>query len=163
MKHICPNTIAFHSSSFYQVSSSTLAKRAWICCCCTVSSWGAISAFISYFEELFFYWERWLEWLGSPQTAPNYWCKKSAVEILVIADGRSCDWGHHCFTKTCKNKRGGKSNTPVWCQPNRLRCLSQWGRKILERKWVESDLVEYLCVPLTSITFFFIVVCLING
>ena len=30
-------------------------------------------------------------------------------------------------------------------------------------KIVESDFVEYLCVPLTSVVFSFIVLCLING
>ena len=43
----------FHNSSFWQVSSSTLAKKAWICYCCTTSCCCAVSASILYFEELF--------------------------------------------------------------------------------------------------------------
>ena len=64
--------IFFRSSSFWQVSSSTLAKRAWICCCCIASSCWAVSGCcsvfgsISYFEELFCHWKRWLEWLTFP-------------------------------------------------------------------------------------------------
>ena len=47
------DSIIFRSSSFWQVSSSTLAKRAWICCWCATSSWGLVSASILHFEELF--------------------------------------------------------------------------------------------------------------
>ena len=43
----------FRNSSFWQVSSSTLAKMAWICYCCTTTGCCAVSAFISYFNELF--------------------------------------------------------------------------------------------------------------
>ena len=60
------DSIVFHSSSFWQVSSSTLVRRAWICRCCIASSCCAIFYSISYFEELFYHWERWLEWLALP-------------------------------------------------------------------------------------------------
>ena len=41
-------------------------------CAGTVStSAESVSASILYFEELFCHWERWLEWLASPQTATN--------------------------------------------------------------------------------------------
>ena len=44
---------------------------------------------------------------------------------------------------------GKKCNTLVWCLPKILWCLSQIGRKWLERKMTWSDfLVKYLCVPL---------------
>ena len=60
------DSIVFHSSSFRRVSTSILAKRAWICCCCIAFGWGLVFASISYFEELFCHWERWLEWLAIP-------------------------------------------------------------------------------------------------
>ena len=34
--------------------------------------------------------------------------KKSAVELLVIVDGRSCDWSHLYWRKTYKNELGGR-------------------------------------------------------
>ena len=60
------DSIVFHSSSFWRVNFSTLAKRAWICCCCITSNFYAVLASILYFEELFCHWERWLEWLAFP-------------------------------------------------------------------------------------------------
>ena len=60
------DSIVFCSSSFLQVNSSTFAKKAWICCCCTASGWGVASASISYSEELFCHWERRLEWIVFP-------------------------------------------------------------------------------------------------
>ena len=32
----------------------------------------------------------------------DWWCKESVVELLVVVDGRSRDWGHLCWRKTCK-------------------------------------------------------------
>ena len=46
------DSIVFHNSSFWRVSFSTLAKRAWICYCCTAFGWGVVLASILYFEEL---------------------------------------------------------------------------------------------------------------
>ena len=34
--------------------------------------------------------------------------KKSAVELLVIVDGRSCDWSRLYWRKTYKNELGGR-------------------------------------------------------
>ena len=50
-----------------------------------------------------------------------------------------------------------KCNTPVWCLPKTLRCLSQKGRKLFrEKNDLEQFLGEYLCVPLDyAVPFFY--------
>ena len=70
------DSIIFHSFSFSQVSSSTLAKRTWICCCCIASSWGVAFTSILYSEELFCHWERWLEWLAFPTNGAKLMMQK---------------------------------------------------------------------------------------
>ena len=37
----------------------------------------------------------WLQYSGR-------WCKKSAIDLIVVVDERSYDWGHLCWRKTCK-------------------------------------------------------------
>ena len=96
------DSIVFRSSSFWRVNSSTLAKRAWICCCCTTSGYCAISSSISYFKELFYHWERWLKWLAFPTDGTKLMMKKLADKLLVVADGRSCDWGCLRWRKSWK-------------------------------------------------------------
>ena len=71
------DSTVFHSSSLWRVSSSTLAKRAWICYYCTASGWGVFSASISYSKELFCHWERWLEWLGFPTDGAKLMMQKN--------------------------------------------------------------------------------------
>ena len=51
-------------------------KRVWICCCCTASCYCTISDSITYFEELFCHWERWLEWLALPTNGAKLMMQK---------------------------------------------------------------------------------------
>ena len=85
------DSIVFRSSSFWRVNSSTLAKRAWICCCYTASCCCAIPDSSLYFEELFCHWERWLEWLAFSTDGAKLMMQKIVVELLVAVDGRSCN------------------------------------------------------------------------
>ena len=104
--HLFVNVLHFgiplSSSSFWWVSSSTLAKRAWICCGCTASCCCAISDSISYFKKLFCHWERWLEWLAISLDDSKLMMQKSTVELLIIVKGRSCDCGCLYLRRTCK-------------------------------------------------------------
>ena len=62
----------------------------------------------------------------------------------------------HVFGPSLQENLRKKCNTPVWCLPKILRCLSQKEREwCREKNGLKQFLGEYLCVPLDYVVPFF--------
>ena len=62
----------------------------------------------------------------------------------------------HVFGPSLQEKLRKKCNTPVWCLPKTLRCLSQKeGEWCREKNGLKQFLGEYFCVPLDYVVPFF--------
>ena len=107
------DSIVFCNSSFWRVNSSTLVRRAWICCYCTASDYYAVSGSILYFEELFCHWER-LEWLAFPTDAAKLMMQK-INSWAPRHNGWTKLWlGSSLLEENLQKWTGWTSNMPMW-------------------------------------------------